>query len=307
VPHNACQVHEVKAHLFRVLGRVEDFVPVDYPHPRLPPTPEAIADELLTLLDGLGLSPHGIRTLDPAAPLLSGHQMEGFPRASSMTPAQRWLASLWPFVRAELPAAPARVLEIGCGPFGGFVPGLLHGGYEAVGIDRNAPQAPGYCRMDFEQYEPPEPVDAIVASRSLHHVADLEDVLWRAAEALRPGGVLVVLEWAREQFDADTAHWCFARLDSSAEPGWLQRRQAGWSASGDAWEDYFEAWARREHLHRGDRIVGALDARFDRRSCTYGPYFFTDLGGIAEADEQAGIDAGELRANGIRYIGRRRP
>ena len=106
-----------------------------------------------------------------------------------MTPAQRWLASLWPFVRAELPAAPARVLEIGCGPFGGFVPGLLHGGYEAVGIDRNAPEAAGYQRSDFEQYEPPEPVDAIVASRSLHHVGDLEDVLRRAADALRPGGV----------------------------------------------------------------------------------------------------------------------
>ena len=140
--------------------------------------------------------------------------MEGFPRASSMTPAQRWLASLWPFVRSELPAAPARVLEIGSGPFGGFVPGLLRGGYEAVGIDRNAPDAPTYRRTDFEQYEPPEAVDAIVASRSLHHVGDLEDVLRRAAEALRPGGVLIVVEWAWERFDADTAHWCFARLGS---------------------------------------------------------------------------------------------
>ena len=231
--------------------------------------------------------------------------MEGFPRASSTTPEQRWLASLWPFVRAEFPAAPACVLEIGCGPFGGFVPGLLHGGYEAVGIDRNAPEAPGYQRTDFEHYEPPEPVDAIVASRSLHHVGDLDDVLWRAAEALRPGGVIVVVEWAWEQFDADTAHWCFARLNP-AEPGWLQRRKDGWASSGEAWEDSFEAWARHHRLHRGDRIVSALDARFDRRSCTTGPYFFTDLGGVAEGDEQRAIDAGEIRANGIRYVGTRR-
>ena len=223
-----------------------------------------------------------------------------------MTPAQRWLASLWPFVRAELPAAPARVLEIGCGPLGGFVPGLLHGGYEAVGIDRNAPDASGYERVDFEQHEPAKPVDAIVASRSLHHVGDLEDVLWRAAEALRPGGVIVVLEWAWEQFDADSAHWCFARLDAEAEQGWLGHRRAGWAASGEAWEEYFEAWARQHHLHRGDRIVGALDARFDRRSCTYGPYFSAEFSGITEGDEQAAIDAGELRANGIRYVGARR-
>jgi len=231
--------------------------------------------------------------------------MEGFPRASSMTPAQRWLASLWPFVRSELPAAPARVLEIGCGPFGGFVPGLLHGGYEAVGIDRNAPEAAGYQRIDFEQYEPPTPVDAIVASRSLHHVGDLEDVLGRAAEALRRGGVLIVVEWAWEQFDADTAHWCFARFDP-AEPGWLKGRKDGWAQSGEAWEDYFESWARNHGLHRGDRIVGALDARFERRSCTYGPYFFADLGGFSEGDEQSAIEADEIRANGIRYVGTRR-
>lgn len=41
-----------------------------------------------------------------------------------MTPDERWLATLWPSVRAPLPAPPARVLEIGCGPLGGFVPML---------------------------------------------------------------------------------------------------------------------------------------------------------------------------------------
>jgi len=33
-----------------------------------------------------------------------------------MTPDERWLAALWPSVRAPLPAPPARVLQIGCGP-----------------------------------------------------------------------------------------------------------------------------------------------------------------------------------------------
>src|SRR5262249_27360633 len=35
-----------------------------------------------------------------------------------MTPDERWLAAAWPFVCAALPAAPARVLEVGCGPLG---------------------------------------------------------------------------------------------------------------------------------------------------------------------------------------------
>jgi len=39
-----------------------------------------------------------------------------------MTPAARWLDALWPLIRARLPAAPARVIEVGCGSLGGFVP-----------------------------------------------------------------------------------------------------------------------------------------------------------------------------------------
>jgi hypothetical protein len=45
-----------------------------------------------------------------------------------VTSDERWLAANWPFVRGSLPAAPARVVEVGCGPLGGFVPMM-----EAVG------------------------------------------------------------------------------------------------------------------------------------------------------------------------------
>ena len=42
---------------------------------------------------------------------------------------------------------------------------------------------------------------------------------------------------------------------------------------------------------------------FERTSCEYAPYFFAELGNVAEAEEQAAIDAGEIRATGIRYVG----
>ncbi len=90
---------------------------------------------------------------------------------------ERWIDSLWPFVAGRLPAAPARVLELGCGPLGGFVPSLRASGYDAIGVDRNAPAGPEYRQDDFERHTPPEPVDAVIASRSLHHVGDLDDVL----------------------------------------------------------------------------------------------------------------------------------
>ena len=40
---------------------------------------------------------------------------------------------------------------------------------------------------------------------------------------------------------------------------------------------------------------------------TYGPYFFTDLAGTSEADEQAAIDTGLIQANRIQYAGSKKP
>lgn len=217
-----------------------------------------------------------------------------------------WLGYGWPFVRAALPGPPAEVLEIGCGTLGGFVPALLRDGYAATGVDPNAPAGPAYRQAEFESYDPPRPVHAVVASTSLHHVADLDLVLDRMAAALRPGGAAVVIEWASESFDEATARWCFARLpaaDPGDEPGWLRRHQAGWAASGGPWDAYIRGWLAEEGLHPGEKIIGALGDRFTRRSCAYGPYFFSDLAGTTEADEQAAIDAGQIRAAGIRYTG----
>jgi SAM-dependent methyltransferase len=226
-----------------------------------------------------------------------------------MTADRRWLASVWPFVRAQLPPVPAGVLEIGCGRLGGFVPALLDGGYDAVGVDPEAPEGPAYHRVEFEQYEPPQPVACVVASTSLHHVADLEEVLARVATTLVPGGTLVVVEWAWERFDQATARWCFDRLPAatpSTEPGWLQRHRDQWVASGQPWEAVVGAWAQAEGLHTGREIVRGLDARFDRRLYADGPYFFADLDGVGEEDEQSAIDAGLIQATGIRYVGRLR-
>jgi len=269
----------------------------------------------------------------------------------------RWLAANWPFVRTHLPAAPARVVEIGCGPLGGFVPVLESAGYQATGIDPAAPAGAPYRQVEFEAYEAPGPLDAIVASASLHHVADLAVVLDRVRAMLGPDSRVVVVEWAHERFDEPTARWCFARLPEPGEhdarlpepgehdaprpePGqhhaprpepahqhahrpesgehhahasesaddhaWLHRRRADWSESGLPWDDYLRSWAQAGGVHSGQDILAALDARFDPESVTYGPYFFADLAGITEADEQAAIDAGLIQANRIRYAGRPR-
>jgi SAM-dependent methyltransferase len=163
-----------------------------------------------------------------------------------MTPDDPWLGAVWPYVRGQLPSAPATVLEVGCGTVGGFVPALLGDGYDAVGVDPEAPEGPDYRRVELERYEPSTPVEGVVASLSLHHVADLDEVLDRLKALLAPGGVLVVVEWAWERFDEATARWCFDRLAPpapGAEPNWLHRHRERWAASGQPWDGYFRAWA----------------------------------------------------------------
>ena len=184
---------------------------------------------------------------------------------------------------------------------------LRSAGYDAAGVDPEAPEGPWYHRVGFEQCEMPGPARAVVACTSLHHVVDLGEVLNRARALLVAGGSLVVVEWARESFDEATARWCFDRLPQpSEEPGWLQQRHDQWRASGLPWADYCRAWAQEEGLHTGQDIVGELDARFDSQMLDYGPYFFPDLAGISEDDEQAAIDAGDIQANRIAYVGQRR-
>jgi len=222
---------------------------------------------------------------------------------------RRWLAAQWPFVRDQLPAAPARVLELGCGPLGGFVPTLRSAGYTAVGVDPQAPDEPGYHRIGFEDYRPPQPVDAVVACTSLHHVGDLDRVLELIHATLTPGGVLVVVEWARERFDEPTARWCFARLGPArdeAHEGWLHRHRDRWADSGLPWPQYLQSWADEEGLHTGQRILAGLDTRFHRRLCASAPYFFADLADTTDADEQAAIDTGTIQAGGIRFVGQPR-
>lgn len=180
-------------------------------------------------------------------------------------------------------------------------------GYEAVGVDPEAPDGAEYRRVEFEHAEAFEDVDAVVASTSLHHVTDPELVIDRLAGALTTRGTVVVVEWDWERFDEPTAGWCFARLGSDDEAGWLHRRRDEWRAAGQPWDVFVRDWARREQVHAAEMLLRLLDGRFDREHLAYGPYFFADLPETSEEDERAAIEARHIRATRVDYVGTLRP
>ncbi|TFH49446.1 MAG: hypothetical protein E4H01_04280 [Lysobacterales bacterium] len=60
------------------------------------------------------------------------------------------------------------------------------------------------------------PVDAVVFTRSLHHIQPLQEAVDKSREVLRPAGTLLVEDFAFDGADQVTISWFLKILDSSA-------------------------------------------------------------------------------------------
>jgi SAM-dependent methyltransferase len=201
------------------------------------------------------------------------------------------------FVRSQLPGPPARVLEVGCGD-GELARALADAGWDMLAIDPAAPDGSIFRRLKLEDVDEPEAFDAVVAVRSLHHVTDLEAALDRVLELLRPGGVLVLDEFAWDRLTGPTAEWFHGQQRALAAAGRLPHAPATLEQCCRDWDD--------EHvgLHGYDAMRAALDDRFRERSFEWLPYLYRYLDGVAgETLERTLIEADAIRATGFRYVG----
>ena len=181
-------------------------------------------------------------------------------------------------VEEHLPAAPCRVLEVGCGA-GELAREMAGKGYAVIAIDPAAPPGDIFRAESLEKFSEPDPFDAVVASRSLHHIANLDAAVAKIATLLRPDGRLLVHEHAWERFDDATDRW------------YLQR--------GGRAKDW------REHhrdLHTSDAMLAALERSFTQLHFAWTPYLYGELG-IDPQDERTLIETGAIQATGFSYVG----
>jgi len=183
---------------------------------------------------------------------------------------------------------PGRVLEIGYGD-GELCRFLAAHGHEVVAIDPQGEDRPPYTRTSFEDFAAPErSFSAIVASRSLHHIPDLDAVLRKMAGLLDSSGVVLINEYGWERLDLRTARWLlqFQREYSNAK-------------------DLLEEWnAKRADLHTSVVMHSSLDTLFEERAFSLQPYLWPDFPNAANAQlEIEAIDRGEIGALGFFYAG----
>ena len=203
------------------------------------------------------------------------------------------------FVLSQLPPQPARVLEIGTGGEGKLARVLDGAGYDVVAIDPAAPQEEGiFRRLKIEELSTDELFHAIVAVRTLHHVTDLEPVLDKIRDHLRPGGVLVLEEIGWERLDEVTAGWLHGQQRALAAA-------TGADAAASVEELLIEWVDEHVGLHGYEAMREALDARFRERFFSWEPfvYHYLDDSVATEALERGLIEADAIQAVGWRYVG----
>jgi SAM-dependent methyltransferase len=197
------------------------------------------------------------------------------------------------FAQAQLAPPPARLLEIGCGD-GELALALAAHGYDVTAIDPRAPEGAIFRRLTLEELDDELGFDAIVASLSLHHVENLSAAFDKVASLLRPGGMLVVQEFARERLSGATARWYHEQRRA--------RNEDGVPASFDAW--LHESEHDLADVHPFIELRRELDRLFVERVLEEVAYLYSHrLDDAVEPVERALIEAGAIEATGVLYAG----
>jgi SAM-dependent methyltransferase len=218
------------------------------------------------------------------------------------------------FVLAALPPGAKRVLEVGCGG-GALAAELRRAGLAVVAIDSDPARVEEAKARGVDAREAAWPhfsdgrFDAILFTRSLHHVGDLAGSVAAAFAALAANGRVIVEDFLAEGCSGRSECW-FSSLAATLDRGSLLAEPTGHLAEvlGRVPPD-----AEDHHLHSSTAIEAALRAhaeavRAEGSAC----YFRYVLPALEEARPELGqalldherelIQAGIIDALGRRYV-----
>ncbi|HEU4333303.1 MAG TPA: class I SAM-dependent methyltransferase [Candidatus Eisenbacteria bacterium] len=232
------------------------------------------------------------------------------------------------FLERVLPAAPARLLEVGFGD-GRIAAALAARGYGVTALDEVSAPAPGVARegvawiasdfLFFEGAPDAAPFDAILFTRSLHHIAPLDRALDHAASLLAPGGLLVAEEFAVERVNHPTARWWYDLEAVLVAGSVLSPPDPALAAIRNPLGRWRQEHAADPPLATGHAMLAGVRERFETGPAEEAPYLYREVAARATAApgtadrvvrqvheiEERLIRERDIAAAGLRIVGTR--
>jgi SAM-dependent methyltransferase len=227
------------------------------------------------------------------------------------------------FIKRFLPSECRRILEVGCGT-GELAARLSNDGYSVVAIDSDGDSVAAARRLGVDARIAKWPdfadgqFDAILFTRSLHHIHPLAESIKHAAERLLEGGFIIVEDFAYESADEKTLHWFASALRLFEATGLLSADESlnkllSKTETLEVWRDNHEA-----ELHTAAEIELQLEEVLGRVTREDAAYYFRYVANVigetkrraailqafAEQEETMAAD-GSIVALGRRFVARR--
>jgi 2-polyprenyl-3-methyl-5-hydroxy-6-metoxy-1,4-benzoquinol methylase len=226
------------------------------------------------------------------------------------------------FALRHLPAPRADCLEVGSGP-GHMSLQLARHGYDVAGLEISAasievaeetlkasppPETFGslrYIHSDFLAWQPEQQFDAVCFFLTLHHFDEPRAVLTKAASLLRPNGIVIVIEPARDWFSIrDAAIVALTRVLLSLEGRWYERIETPQSSTAldelihEIHREYIEARDTREPAQSpfdnssyASSMITELESIFSRIALQHSYAFLPRVvGGIRSPSEKVTLE-----------------
>jgi len=249
-----------------------------------------------------------------------------------MHPADVAVSKTFDFVMSALPPSAARrlrILEVGCGT-GALAVRLAEAGYHVLALD-SSPAAVRSARAKgvdaqvvawpmamTERYR--QAFDAVVFSRSLHHIQPLGQTLDQVRSVLAPGGIVAIEDFAYSELDRETATWFFDVLQLLDASGVFTRSDREFGRHLLRSGGSFLLWqeAQDHEITPAVEMRAAVAQRFELASEVAEPYLYRYAArmlratkcGAAVAErlyelEKKMADDGLVRLIGRRLVGRK--
>jgi SAM-dependent methyltransferase len=225
------------------------------------------------------------------------------------------------FVKRFLPAECRRILEVGCGK-GELAVRLSKDGYSIIAIDSDPEPVAAARSLGVDAHFAVWPdcdfgrFDAVLFTRSLHHIHPLDGSIRHAANSLTDGGRVIVEDFAYESVDEKTLRWFTSTLRLLEATGSLAandefvERVLSKTKTLKAWRQNHE-----NELHTASEIDAQLEKVFGRVIRQNAAYYFrypanaitvTDkhdeiLQALAKQEETLSTD-GSIVALGRRFV-----